>query len=188
MFLDDDIPSSYSENNIGQQLKEIILTYKPKKVVEFGVLNGYSTIHMAQALKEIGEGYVYAYDLWEKYPYRHSTKEKVLENLKKYKVENYVSLEDGDIFEWIEKKENFDLIHVDISNDGEKIQKIYNSLRANKNSKNSIILFEGGTKERDQIEWMVKYNKEKIYPLLESGQVPYKIISEKFPGLSMVII
>ena len=183
-----DIPSSYSENNIGQQLKEIILTYKPKKVVEFGVLNGYSTIHMAQALKEIGEGHVYAYDLWEKYPYRHSTKEKVLENLKKYKVENYVSLEDGDIFEWIEKKENFDLIHVDISNDGEKIQKIYNSLRANKNSKNSIMLFEGGTKERDQIEWMVKYNKEKIYPLLQSGQVPYKIISEKFPGLSMVII
>lgn len=188
MFLDDNMYSSYAENNIGKNLKEIVLNYKPKKIIEFGVLNGYSTVHMAEGLKEIGDGHLFAYDLWEKYQYKHSTKEKVFENLKKYKVENYVSLKDDDIFDWIEKKENFDLIHIDISNDGEKIKKIYDALKANENNKNSIMLFEGGTKERDEIEWMKKYNKQKIYPLLESGQVPYQIIVEKFPGLSMVII
>lgn len=184
---DKEIYSSYLANNIGEKIKEVILTYKPKKIIEFGVLDGYSTINMAQALKQLNAGgSVTAYDLWEKYPYRHSTKQKVYENLKKYSVDQYVTLKDGDIFEWINKQEQFDLIHVDISNDGEKIKQIYNMLKTNRNCKNSIMLFEGGTKERDEVEWMVKYNKQKMFPLSISGEVPYKLVTNLFPGLSMV--
>ena len=84
------------------------------------------------------------------------------------------------------KKEQFDLIHIDISNDGEKIKKIYDKLKSNNNIKNSIMLLEGGTEERDKVEWMEKFNKQKIYPLLESKQVPYQIIVYDFPRLSMV--
>lgn len=186
MTIDDSIYSSYSLNKIGEKLKEIVLEYKPKKIIEFGVLNGYSTIHMAQGLKELGYGEIIAYDLWEKYPYNHSSKEKVFENLKKYNVHEFVSLEQEDIFDWLDKKEQFDLIHIDISNDGEKIKKIYDKLKSNNNIKNSIMLFEGGTVERDKVEWMEKFNKQKIYPLLESKRVPYQIIVHDFPGLSMV--
>lgn len=182
-----EIYSSYSKNNIGKNFREIILTYKPKKIIEFGVLDGYSTISMAQALKELkSDGNITAYDLWEKYPYKHSTKEKVVENLKRYDVYQYVTLKDGDIFEWVEKNEQFDLIHIDISNDGEKIRQIYNKLKLNKNCKNSIMLFEGGTKERDEVEWMTKFNKQKIYPLSVSKEVPYELVTDLFPGLSMV--
>lgn len=184
---DIEIHSSYSINNIGNILKSIILAYGPKKIIEFGVLDGYSSIVMAQALKELGNnGKVISYDLWEKYPFRHSSKEKVAENIKRYNVEEYVTLKDRDIFEWLHEDEEFDLIHIDISNDGEKIRKIYNKLKQNKNCKSAIMLFEGGIKERDEVEWMSKYNKEKIYPLLLSKEVPYEIVTDLFPGLSMV--
>ncbi len=184
---DKEIHSSYSANNIGDKIKEVILNYKPKKIIEFGVLDGYSTISMGQALKQLNDGgSITAYDLWEKYPYRHSTKEKVVENLKRYSVDEYVTLKDGDIFQWLDKQEQFDLIHVDISNDGQKIKQIYDKLKSNKKCKNSIMLFEGGTKERDEVDWMIKYNKQKIVPLSVSGEVPYKLVTNQFPGLSII--
>ena len=69
MFIEPNIESSYLINNkgkkigepyynpkIGQTLYDYVVKTKPKVIVEFGVLFGYSTICMAQALRDIGCG------------------------------------------------------------------------------------------------------------------------------------
>ena len=49
MYRQPDVYSSYRKNNIGQTLYDIVTKLKPKKIIEIGVLEGYSTISMAQA-------------------------------------------------------------------------------------------------------------------------------------------
>ena len=46
---------------------------------------------------------------------------------------------------------------------------------------------EGGSKERDNVEWIIKYNKKPINPYLMSIEENYKIeIIEKFPSLTII--
>ena len=45
----------------------------------------------------------------------------------------------------------------------------------NKVKDNGVVLMEGGSKERDNIEWMIKYNKPKIKPILDKYSKEYDI-------------
>ncbi len=54
-----------------------------------------------------------------------------------------------------------------------------------------IILFEGGTEERDQVEWMTKYKAAPIKPAIENNPIikarySYFIYTD-FPGLTMLL-
>lgn len=170
------IVSSYTKNNIGKTLYDTVIKYKPKKIIDFGILYGYSTVCLAQGVKDNGFGEVIAYDLFEDYPFKKAVKDIVLNNLKFYNLDQYVSIVKNDFNKWVEKKESFDLLHLDISNTGSTISKIY------KCYPNSLILFEGGTLERDKVEWMVKHNKPKI----TDSQVPYIELNPNFPGISLI--
>ena len=71
MYKEPKVYSSYRKNNIGQTLYDIVIKLRPKNIIEIGVLEGYSTICMAQALKDLDEGgKVYAHDLFDEYKYR----------------------------------------------------------------------------------------------------------------------
>lgn len=49
------------------------------------------------------------------------------------------------------------------------------------------MLLEGGSEERDNVEWMVKYNKRKINPYLKSISDKYDItIIDRFPSLTII--
>jgi len=170
------IVSSYTLNNIGQSIYNVVRELQPKKIIDFGLLYGYSTVCLAQAIRDNGFGEIIGYDLFEEYPYKASDKDIVKNNLKYYNLEQYVTLKKMNFNEWINLKEDFDLLHLDISNNGDTILNIF------KTFPNSKILFEGGTIERDQVEWMIKYNKPKINPL--QPKINYKIINNRFPGLS----
>ncbi len=177
------IESSYRENDLGKTLYEQVLKYKPKKVVEFGALFGYSTIAMAMALHELGQGKIVSYDLWDKYPHTHSTKNNTQKNIDLYGLSEYVTLKQGDLIEWLKDPEEFDMMHIDISNKGDIIKMVFNTIKSHI-KKGKIILFEGGSKERDNVEWMKKYKCKKI-----SGcSAPYKIINSRFPSLSMLTL
>lgn len=177
-----DAKSSYSANDIGQTFYDLILKYKPKKVVEIGVLYGYSSIAMAMALDEIGEGHISAYDLFEDYKYHHSTMPQTQANIDNHGVSSYITLTRKDYKEWLDSPEDFDLLHVDISNHGDTIKHLYDALK-NRINNGAIVLFEGGaTGERDEIPWMKKYGFPKI---CDSG-VPYTVIDKRFPSLSMI--
>ena len=159
------------------------MEHKPKKIIEFGTLAGYSTVSMALALKQLGQGHIYSYDLWEKYPHKHSKISICSENLKKYNVENFVTLKQVDFYEWLEQPEDFDLLHMDISNNGEILCKLVEAVEEQIRN-GSIILFEGGSKERDTVEWMTKYNKKPISHL--NHKINYDIINEAFPSISVI--
>jgi predicted O-methyltransferase YrrM len=170
------VVSSYTKNNIGKTLYDSVIKYKPKKIIDFGILYGYSTICLAQGVRDNGFGEIIAYDLFEDYQYKNAIKDVVLNNLQFHNLDQYVSLIKKDFDTWLESEEEFDLLHLDISNTGDTITKIHKAYP------NSLILFEGGTKERDNIEWMSKYCAAPINPL--QSKLNYKILNHNFPGLS----
>jgi len=167
--------SSYKKNNYGKVFYDLVRIHKPEKMVELGVLDGYSSLHFAKGLKDNNKGRLYCYDLWDEYNYNHGNFDKVFTMLYNEGVKDRVTLRKGDAFkvhkDW--RDNEIDMLHVDISNDGDIVCEILN-LWHNKVSK--IIAFEGGTQERDNIEWMIKYSKKPILPVLCNN----KIIDEEF--------
>jgi predicted O-methyltransferase YrrM len=184
MYKNPEIESSYQENNIGKTLYDTVIKHNPKIIVEFGCLYGYSTVAMAQALKHLNNnGKIYCYDIWEEYPYKHSTLDITKNNIKKYDVEDYVEFFTQDYYEWLQHPTNFDLMHLDISNDGNTILNTYNALLGKIND-GAIILFEGGSVERDNVRWMQQYKARPIQSVKEIVQ--YNIINEQFPSISLI--
>ncbi|MBU2263318.1 class I SAM-dependent methyltransferase [Patescibacteria group bacterium] len=176
-----EIESSYSENDLGKTLYDLVLKYKPKKIVEFGVLYGYSTVAMAMALDEIGEGHIYANDLFEDYSFKHATMQEVQDNINRYGLTKYVTLSKNNFDEWLVRPEDFDFLHIDVSNKGDTIEHLYESIK-DRVARGAVVVFEGGSEERDNVEWMTKYKEKKI----RDTNVPFKIIDPHFPSLSII--
>lgn len=176
-----EIESSYSENDLGKTLYGLVLKYRPKKIVEFGILYGYSTVAMAMALDEIGTGHIYANDLFEDYSFKHGTMEEVQNNIDRYGLTKYVTLGKKNFDEWLRQSEDFDLLHIDVSNKGDTIERLYEAVK-DQVARGAIVVFEGGSKERDNVEWMAKYNCKKI----RDTAVPFEVINERFPSLSVI--
>jgi len=175
--------SSYKDNKLGLTLQIKVLELVPSKVVEFGVLDGYSTLWIAAALREQQHGHLYSYDLWDSYPFKHGEKERVQHRIYARGLQDWVTLRDANFFDWIEQPQTFDLMHLDISNDGGIIRLACEKLRKNIMD-GSVLLFEGGSKERDEVPWMTQFRKTPIQSIRDD--IPYKIIDERFPSMSMV--
>lgn len=169
------IESSYRENDIGRTLYHFVLNNKPKKIIEFGTLNGYSAVAMAMALHELGEGKIICYDLWDKYQFKHTTRESTQKTIDDLGLTDFVELREGDFYSW--EPEDFDLAHLDISNNGDTIKDAKERLIG------GIVLFEGGSEERDNVEWMIKYDK----PRISKCGIDYKVIDSDFPSLSQIV-
>ena len=178
----DNIKSSYSKNQLHRELYSYVMGRNPKVVIEFGCLEGYSTVTIAKALKDLDNGgKLIAFDLWEKYKYKAGNRELVEKNLSRSNLRSIVELGSMDFFSFLENPIDFDLLHLDISNDGEIIEKTIESLK-NHLERGSNIIFEGGSKERDNEEWMIKYNKKPI----NSIKYDYKVLTNKWPSMSLI--
>ena len=79
-----------------------------------------------------------------------------------------------DFYDFIKGGFEFDMAHIDISNTGEIIEKVIKAYP------DKTILFEGGSKERDIIDWMVKY---KAKPL---NYIQKEILNNNFPSISLI--
>lgn len=177
MYINPDIESSYQYNDLGRTLYKHILYLKPEKVIDFGVLNGYSTICIAQALRENGKGKVKVYDLFENYEHNHAQFDKLIKNIKEWGLMDYVEIEEKNFFDWIKEPEDFDVLHLDISNTGDIIDIVWDKLQG----KN--VIFEGGSEQRDRVGWMVKYNKRPI----NDSKAKFEVINSNFPSMSKFI-
>jgi tRNA A58 N-methylase Trm61 len=169
-----EIQSSYQKNDLGKTLYDLVIALKPQKIVEFGTLNAYSTVCMAMALQELGRGKIHSYDLWDGYQFKHGKLHECMWEVMKRGLGKYVQFHRGDFHSW--EGEKCDLLHLDISNDGNTLKEAVKKMKG----KCPTIVFEGGSAERDAVEWMKKYKKTPI-----NGSVPYKIINPKFPSLSI---
>lgn len=179
MYIEPELESSYALNNLGITLYNYVRYIKPDVIIEFGALNGYSTICMAQALRENGKGRIKLYDLFEKYEYQHATLERLVDTFKEYGVLDYIDIEEKNFFDWIKNPEPFDLLHLDISNTGDIIDILYDKL----GNQGKNIIFEGGSEQRDKVGWMQKYNKKHI----RDSHAKFEIINPNFPSLSKML-
>ena len=174
--------SSYIENNYGKVFENLVYAFTPQICVELGVLDGYSTLHIAKGIDHVGKvldhrSHLFSYDLFHDYPYKHSIEKDVELMLEKNKVLQHVDLIHGDAYNAYKDFSDVSicLVHIDISNDGDVLKKMV-ELWYPKLTWGGMIVFEGGSEERDNVDWMVKYNKPKIKPELESN----KLINSKF--------
>jgi len=171
------VESSYQYNNLGKTLYEFVLYEKPDVVIDFGVLNGYSTIALAMGCKFNGKGKVKVYDLFEDYEYNHSNFEKLVKNLSEYGLLDWVEIEKANFFDWVKDPEHFDLIHIDVNTTGD-ILDIIGTLKGK-----GTVLFEGGSEQRDHVGWMMKFNKRPI----RDSKVEFQVINPLFPSISKLI-
>jgi hypothetical protein len=189
--------SSYLQNHMDEVIRVNVLTFKPILCVELGVLQGCSTLAIAKGIqynKEHGHanGHLHSYDLWEDYEYKHSSMETVQNLLNENKLSEYVTLYKEDAFKVHEKYSNDSVtfLHIDISNDGDKLEKLLEQWHK-KMRIGGIIVMEGGSNERDKIEWMIKYNKRPIRPFIESNKILNNnfvyATYEKFPSITVAL-
>lgn len=189
--------TSYEENGYGEVIKFNVQAWRPKKAVELGVLDGYSALAigagLAQNRRQIGlEGTLDAWDLFDDYTYKHGNLEEVRNEVMRAGLGSIINVQKGDAFEVhrLYQPESIDLLHVDLSNTGKTVQKIM-ELWDEKIDRGGVVLFEGGTEERDQVEWMVKYGCPPMKPEIESNPViEAKYVYATylpFPGLTVML-
>jgi predicted O-methyltransferase YrrM len=184
MYIEPRVESSYREHNIGLTIYDHVINTEPQIVYDFGVLNGYSTISIAQALRDLGGNRkVYACDLFDDYKFKHSNRSILEKNIRDRALEKYITVVHIDLFEWLKLECSFDMMHVDISNTGDIIEKVFLSTELQR-KQGANIIFEGGTVDRDWVEWMFLYKKEPIQPLEDC--LPYEVLNSNFPGLSVI--
>lgn len=176
MYNNPDIKSSYKDNDLGRTLYNEIRRLRPNIVIDFGVLDGYSTVAMAQAVKDNGTGKVIACDIFENYRFAHANLDKLKKNLTKYHVDDVVEIREQNFFDWIKNPSEFDFAHIDISNTGD----IIDMLRDKFKDTGKHVYFEGGSEQRDRVGWMIIYNKRPF----KYSRDAFEIIDKRFPSLS----
>jgi len=171
--------SSYNNNLTYKELLEfMIFIKKPTKIIEFGILDGFSL----QIFAKDKNCEIEAYDIFEDFEGNGSSKN-IIEVFKDTKN---VKIEYGDFYEKYKDIENesLDILHVDIANNGDVYQFAIEKYLS-KVKKGGIIILEGGSEKRDEVEWMKKYNKRKIKPYLESLNLSWKTFGE-FPSITVI--
>jgi len=183
------VRSSYALNNYGWLFYSLAHIYRPQVCIELGVLDGYSLICTAAGLLDNKAGIIHGYDLWEDYPYNHARMDDVQNRVDSVGLTDFVKLHKADAYDvpvpemWADN--SLDWIHVDISNDGDVVEWALNVWRS-KLRDGGLLLLEGGSEERDQVEWMVKYGKEPIAPVLAAWDDVYEMFTfEPMPSLTV---
>jgi hypothetical protein len=177
--------SSYEKNNYGDIFYALMRIYKPNKVVELGTKAGYSAYHMVRGLKANGKGTLDCYDLWEEYQFNSVPRSTAEKNLKEFK--NLISFHSADAINAEKKYAEVDILHVDLSNTGELLRAVIPQWI---DKVRQIIIIEGGSKERDEVEWMEKFKKKSIEKWLidfarKRGDIEYATI-EPFPSITIL--
>lgn len=139
-------------------LKVITVLEDPRVIVEFGILDGASL----EVFADNSTASIQAYDIFDDFNGNHA---KLEQTLTKFKDASNVIIGHGDFYNMHTEFENgsIDLLHIDIANNGDIFcYAIEHYLE--KVSAGGLLLLEGGSSQRDQVEWMIKFNKKPIYP------------------------
>ena len=126
---------------------------------------------------------LFAFDLFEDFVGNASEEKKIRE---KFKLFSNVFIEKLDFLQSLPKLTKLgkiDLMHIDVANNG----KIFEFAVKNILPLCDLMILEGGSKERDDVEWMKKYKKKSINPFLNKLKLKthnfYTI--DQFPSLTI---
>lgn len=204
------IRSSYEKHDFGGLIKQYVVAWRPSSLVELGVLDGYSTFAIAEGIKECERMYgsgnpwpkLDAYDLFDDYTYKHGNQETVQNLLNEKGLTSHVNLHKGDAyrvcekyldtrFNWeLEPRRGIEFLHIDISNTGKVIHDIM-ELWHPKIGERGLVLIEGGSEERDNVEWMEKYDMPSIKKEIETNTLINRYYDYmtyfQFPSLTVLL-
>lgn len=176
--------SSYNNKvDFGDIISTITFMKNPQKIVECGILEGYSLSKFIESSSSTTS--IDAYDIFDKFNGNHAIKDRIMEQFSPYKN---VNIDEGDFYEVLKKypDSSIDILHIDIANNGEVYEYMFENY-SKKIKKNGIILMEGGSEKRDNIEWMIKYNKPKINPVLKKWSNTYNILTiGEIPSITII--
>jgi hypothetical protein len=200
--------SSYIENDFGKLIEEYVFAWQPNSLVELGVLDGYSTLHIAKGIQRLEKLRHFtpkfdAYDLFEDYEFKHGKKEEVIKLLEENNVNKFVNLQKSNAYEVYKNYPDLtfnkngdpeihgiEFLHIDISNTGKVIKDLI-ELWHPKIGWRGLVLIEGGSEERDNIEWMKKYNMPSIKKEIATNPIINKYYMYatyyKFPSLTVLL-
>lgn len=173
--------SSYIKNNYNKVFETLCFAYDPKYIVEFGILDGYS---LDSFLKNSSiHCKIDAFDIFEDFLYNFADQKNILF---KYKHNKNVSIVKGDFYKSLDlfEDKSIDILHIDIANNGDvyefAIQNYLPKVRG-------VMVLEGGSEERDNVDWMIKYKKSKICPVLKKYKNNAKItVLKDYPSITLM--
>jgi len=176
--------SSYNNKvDFGDIISTITFMKNPQKIVECGILEGYSLSKFIESSSSTTS--IDAYDIFDKFNGNHAIKDKIIKQFNKY---DNVNINYGDFYDVYKKYEDksIDILHIDIANNGDVCEFMFQNY-VDKLKDDGIILMEGGSFQRDTIEWMIKYNKPQINPVLNkySDKFYIKTIG-KIPSITII--
>ena len=161
--------SSYINKDLsyGNLLETIAFTKNPNNILEVGILDGYSITKFLNGCKNTK---IDAFDLFNEFNGNCSNKNYLINKFKDY---DNVTINYGDFYNLC-ITEKYDIIHIDIANNG-NIYEFAIKNYISKLNKNGILILEGGSEDRDNINWMNKLKKPKIQPIIEKFSKDYNI-------------
>ncbi len=170
--------------NYGDIFQMSICLTQPNKVVEFGILDGFSLQFFADYCAP--DCQIEAYDIFDKFVGHHANYDQLTQKFKAYPN---IKIRERDFWSDFEAfpDHSIDLLHIDIANTGDTLEYVMTHYLPKIRS-GGLILLEGGSTERDNYHWMVKYNKRPIRPYINQLQEQgYQIfVLEKFPSMTIL--
>ena len=128
---------------------------------------------------------IYAYDLFEDYEYKHQRFNKIKQQYSSYKTDTISKKAFKEVYNKHEDN-SIDILHIDISNNGDTYKFAVDNYMP-KISNGGLMILEGGSRQRDQVEWMEKFKFPEIRPALEKIEKKHKlIVLEPYPSLTLI--
>lgn len=187
------IDSSYVANGYGLLFYTLTRLYRPKIAVELGSLAGYSGLHIAAAMRDnaVPGHHLSLVDLWEGYAFRRCSLTDIQNNFRRdglldqnWRWINFMQMNASDAAKLFRDK-TVDLLHIDISNDGIKLAETFSAWTP-KLADGAVVIVEGGSFERDHVEWMTEYAKAPIQSWLETMTDWHQWTLEPFPSVTLM--
>jgi hypothetical protein len=178
--------SSYESHQYDLLFYALVRLLRPQRCLELGVLEGFSLLAMASALRDNGAGHITGYDLFAKYPFRHAVFDEVWSRCRTAHLDPYITLRQGNEKDAFAHHSEVDILHVDLSNDGEIYRKLFSQWA---DKVRLAVLLEGGSAERDRIPWMHEHNKPSIAEAISELRKGYPdwifTVVDPFPSMTL---
>ena len=175
--------TSYTDPvNFGDIIRAVTFVVAPRDIMEIGILDGFSLSVFCESRPSgaIVEGY----DIFDDFCGNHASFDHLQD---KFAGVSGCSIVRGDFYEVFKKKANrsIDIIHIDIANDGDIFRFAFNNYMP-KLREGGALLLEGGSEQRDQVDWMIRYSKPPINPVVRELSSYYDIqIIGNMPSLTI---
>lgn len=180
--------SSYADRGYGSLIYALIRVLQPRRCVEIGIFRGFSLLTAAAALRDNGGGGIAGYDLFDDYPYRHADQSQVAQQILDSGLAPWTTLHRADVRAVHQQWEAVDYLHVDVSNTGDTYRQVFEDWAP---KVGQVILLEGGSRERDNVDWMLQYGKPAIAPAIATLRRAHPewslSVLEPFPSLTVAL-